>query len=41
MNQGKNSYERGAYDSVDDKSLIGYISKTDVKKVLGCYGLKW
>ena len=37
----KNSYERRAYESVDDKIIyiLGYISKTDGKKVLGCNGL--
>ena len=36
----KISYERSVYESVDDESLIlGYISKTDEKKVSGSKGL--
>ena len=38
----KISYDRRAYESVNDKSLtLGYISKTEKKKVLGCNGLKF
>ena len=41
MDYGKHSYERRAYESVDDRSLyiLGYISKIDRKNNSGHKGL--
>ena len=36
----KNSYERRAYESVDDRSLLGYISKINGKQNSGSNGLE-